>query len=120
MDKQIFQIPATIISDKSMANGCRRFVVETQEMIEAEKMQQLISMENKLGWFNFAVRIIEPKDLLDLPELEKTFDTKKSPAQRLRGVLYRLWEKTGNKEVFDIYYVRMMEKIINQFKDKLE
>lgn len=51
----------------------------------------------------------------DAPE-----DNGKSPAQRLRGVLYRNWENDSEKiEDFEVYYRTKMEKIINHYKERL-
>ena len=56
------------------------------------------------------------------------FDTK-TPAQRMRAVLYRLWEQTSPKEKgeqgemvyveFELFYKRKMNEMINHFKTKL-
>lgn len=48
-------------------------------------------------------------------------DTSKSPSQRLRNVLYVLWEQDKQGyETFTLFYNDRMERIINQIKDKLE
>jgi hypothetical protein len=119
---QIFQIPGVIISDKSMANGARRFVVETQEVISPELLQRLITLEGSLGWFTFSARQIEAEDLIDLPEPDKTkYDQGKTPAQRLRSVIYVVFkQKGGNDEDFPAYYDKAMEVLIDQTKAKLE
>lgn len=44
----------------------------------------------------------------------------KSSAQRLRAVLYRLWEKRGRNGEFEKYYQTSMEKFINRIKKELE
>lgn len=48
----------------------------------------------------------------------------KTPSQRLRGVLYRLWskkkEKSPNIEPFDYYYRKQYEKLIELYKEKLD
>ena len=48
-------------------------------------------------------------------------DPGKSPGQRLRGVLYRNWEKDpeGYKAFHDFYIVKM-DKLIDHFKEKLD
>jgi len=119
---KIFQIPGVIISDKSMANGARRFTVETQESITPELLQRLITMEGQLGWFSFAVRQIEAADLLNLPEPDRSkYDQGKTPAQRLRAVIYLLFkEKGGEDKDFPAYYDKAMETLISQVKSKLE
>lgn len=47
-------------------------------------------------------------------------DNGKSQCQRLRGVLYRLWEKKGEPGTSENHYRDQMEIIINHFKSKLD
>ena len=121
-NEEILQIPCYITGDKSLMNGSRKLTIQTQENINPEILHKIISMENKLGWFTFAMRQIKPEDLLDLPPMDITkLDIKKSPSVRLRNVLYVTFEKQGGKkENFDLWYCREMEKIIQHFKSKLE
>jgi hypothetical protein len=121
-DKELFQVRAMIISDKSLLNGVRRFVIETDESLTPDDLHKLISSENKLGYFTFAVRKLEFEDLTDLPEYDKTkYDDKKSPAQRLRSVLYLLHQKNGGKpEDFDNYYRKILEKLIVHYRNQLD
>lgn len=44
----------------------------------------------------------------------------KTQAQRLRAVLYRLYEQTGKQGDFETYYRSKMEYIIELFKEKLQ
>ena len=105
-----------------MANGARRFTVETQENIPTEHLHRLIELENQVGWFSFAVRQIEATDMVNLPEPDKTkYDKGKTPAQRLRAVIYLVFkEKGGDDKDFPVYYDKAMETLISQVKDKLE
>lgn len=49
------------------------------------------------------------------------YDKPKSQSQRLRNVLYRLWEQENDDMVeFKEYYRMKTEAIISHFKDKLE
>lgn len=43
----------------------------------------------------------------------------KSPSQRLRAVIFRLWEQSNKDVDQDEYYEIVMEKIIDQMKSKL-
>lgn len=43
----------------------------------------------------------------------------KTPSQRLRAVIFLLWEQSGKKVDQDEYYEIVMEKIIEQMKSKL-
>ena len=119
---KIFQLPGVIISDKSMANGARRFVVETQEAITPELLQRLITLEGSLGWFTFCSRQIEATDIANLPEPDKTkYDQGKTPAQRLRAVIYLVFKQKGGEDKdYPAYYDKAMEVFIDMAKAKLE
>jgi len=121
-DKQIFQIPAVITGDRSIASGSRKFTIETQEALSAENLQRLISMENKVGWFTFMVKLIEATDVVDLPEIDKSkYPQSKTPGQRLRSALFRLHEsKGGKKEDFNTYYDTSMEYFIGTVTAKID
>lgn len=41
-------------------------------------------------------------------------------SQRLRSVLYVLWEQKGKPDIFDTYYYKWMDKIIDDAKNELE
>lgn len=118
----ILQIPAMITRDKSLIHGARQFTIESQENMETENLKILMDMENKLGWFLFALRKIQATDIIDLPPLDETkFDMKKSPSTRLRNILFVLFQKQGGKkEMFDLWYCKEIEKLINGYKNKLE
>jgi len=57
---------------------------------------------------------------IDIDE-EKKED--KSPSQRLRWVLYKLWEQSTDKDSynneFELFYRAKMERIIDTLKDKI-
>ena len=57
-----------------------------------------------------------------LKEIKGEFD-KKSPSQRMRGVMFVLWKyltDTQQIEVsFDFWYLKEMDKIINDIKSRL-
>lgn len=44
----------------------------------------------------------------------------KTPGQRLRAVLYVLWEQSGSKDDFDGFYKTNMGKIIDKIKEQLD
>ena len=43
----------------------------------------------------------------------------KTPSQKMRAVIFRLWEQSGKKVDQDEYYEIVMEKLIEQLKSKL-
>ena len=118
-DKKIFQIPAEITKIITMANKSVRLYVDTQENIKAQDVEQLMDCFEKFGWFTFLVnQKIQPEDVLNLPEVKDETDLK-SPSQRLRAVLFLVWEHKGAQGDFNSYYRDIMEKLISQYKEKL-
>jgi hypothetical protein len=116
MDEKVFQVPAGVSQIKTMSNMIR-ISFDTQENISAESLKRIFEWRNKIGWLLFAVRQIETDDL-DLPAIKS--DSKKSPSERMRAVLFRIWEQdNGGHEVFENFYVWYMEKMIDKLKSRL-
>ena len=102
-----------------MSRGIMRIQFDTQENISGDAMKRLFDMLEQLGWMTINVRQIEAQEIVDLPPL-RPMDTKKTPAQRLRSVLYRIWENDNNQfDVFDNYYIYVMERLIEHYKKQL-
>ena len=122
MDKQIFQIPAIFNKYESKANGSVKFTFTSQTDVKTDLLATLISFIDNMGYLNFAVRQIEAADLIDLPEPDKTkYDQGKTPAKRLRSVIYVVFkEKGGDDKDFPAYYDKAMEVLIQEVKSKLE
>lgn len=55
----------------------------------------------------------------DLPK-EEASDSTKTPAQRLRGAIYILWQQSGEPGDFEVFYREKMEKLIEFIKAKLD
>ena len=82
-------------------------------------MGKIMSCVDKFGWFAFLPDTkIQEEDIINLPPLPKNPD-KKTPAKRLRAVLYILWKQNGEKGDPELFYNSYMEKIINKIKDNL-
>lgn len=87
-------------------------------------------MNNEEAAALFALRGMEAQTLLaplgvdveniELPKehADPTIGTK-TPSQRLRAVLFRLWQSKGSTTDFESYYRITLESIIDQFKEKL-
>ena len=62
------------------------------------------------------------KEILAI-EIDESNKDDKSPSQRLRGVIYRLWEQSSDRKAyndeFELYYRSKLERIIESLKDKL-
>lgn len=84
-------------------------------MSSAEKVA-LFDLQNVL-----VELLIYPKDAKDSDVIEVRKEMEgKSPASRLRAVIFILWKQSGEKEAFEMYYASKMEKIISAYKVKID
>lgn len=71
------------------------------------------------GWLLFSPN--QDLEEADIPDEHANAEYKgKTPAQRLRAVMYKMWEAKGSKGDFETHYRAAMEKLINQFKEQLQ
>ena len=85
------------------------------------KMADIHYSLNKVGYLAFAPDPFTTKEISDIDTLKVEYDdTGKTPQQRLRAVLYRLWEQSseGYKDS-NLYYAFKLEGLITHFKSKL-
>ena len=116
-----YQLPASLESYRSNLNQTIKLTFETSE-ITPEVMANIHHSLYKVGFLAFAPDPFATQELHEIDSLKVEFtDTGKPPSQRLRAVLYRLWEQKPEKyDVFNDYYQAHMEKLINHFKNKLD
>jgi hypothetical protein len=104
---------------KSMSDGGWRVSVDTQEL-SPEKSAELMQFKGMFGKFVFASKEGEIKaEDIDVPDVTPEFKGEKSPSQRLRAVIYILWQQNGEKGEFETYYRGKMDTLINLLKEKL-
>lgn len=114
---ELAQVPFQQIRGLQLADGGWRFQVYTPELTS----EQLIAMTHvgtQGGYLVAKPNSLNPEDipLTDAPVEAGT----KTPGQRLRAVLYRVWETTTTQsEPFETFYARVMEQMINKYKEKL-
>jgi hypothetical protein len=117
MDK-ILKVPSAIEKITTMRDKSLRIWVDTPEL-SPEDMATLMALYGKEGVFVFSVSDIKEEDMLDLPEV-KVERGEKTPGQRLRGVLYVLWEQSKTGKTFDEFYRDYMSKLIETIKGRLD
>lgn len=115
-----FQIAANLDSYRSNANRTMKLVFETNELTP-ETMANIHYSLYKIGYLAFAPDPFTTQELSDIDSLKVEFDdTGKTPAQRLRGVLYRNWEiNPEGYKVFNDFYNAKYEILINHWKKPL-
>ena len=100
-----------------MADRGIRIIVDTQEL-SFEDEATIMKLRGSLGWFVFSDQSIDATDIPNInidPEIGET----KTPSQRLRNTIYRLWETTNKSLDWDSFYKKRMDQHINIEKDKL-
>ena len=122
--KKIFTAPGVISKIVTMADRTIRIQVDCQEMNPDEEVV-ILHARNKLGWFLFGESEIIEEDI-KLPDYRPVEKRDKTPSQRLRAVLWRLWEQKGKKDIYgqpcdsDTYYRQIMESLIGKYKEMLD
>jgi hypothetical protein len=114
--KQI-QFPSQVQKIETRTDGSIKLILETQELSGID-MAALFDYRNAIGYVTFTPNSV---DQVSVPETNASYDGK-SPGQRLRAVLYILWEQTAKDkyDTFEQFYQINMERIINQIKERLE
>lgn len=114
-------LSATLESLRSLKDGSLKLQFETQELTPQD-MLGIIENLNQFGYLAFKKEPFGEAEKKVIEDLETEFDDKKkTDSQRLRSVLYLMWQK--DNEGFDTsvkHYAHHMEKIINLFKSKLD
>lgn len=118
--KQIFKTLAIISKVTTMSDGGIRVQADTNE-VTPEVAATLMGFHKKFGTLAFVLENtpIEEKDL-ELPAEQKEFPNQKSLSERLRNVIYVLWEKKGSQGDFEDYRRKYMEKLIELTKQKID
>lgn len=119
MSELYFKAPATIKGYRTKVDRSVTITVETDQELQPAEAAALQHMLMTSGIFGFVMS--EDSQLLD--DLEAPEEIlplgKKSISQRMRDVLYRLWEFHGSTGSFNDYYNNQGEAIISQLKKRL-
>ena len=104
---------------ETRADRTLKIVIGTAREMSAEEKALLFSLADKEGYTLHSMHDdITEADIPD--EKPDKMTGGKTQAQRLRGVIYRVWESQGSKGSSEDHYRRTMEGIISQLKEKLE
>jgi hypothetical protein len=105
---------------RSLKDKTLKITFETQEPTP-EQLVSIAGLSQRFGFIAFKEDTFKEKEKEMLESLESTYkETGKTKGQRLRGVLYRNFELDNlGYKVFDDYYSRKMEEIIEHYKSKL-
>jgi hypothetical protein len=111
-------IASQIDSIRTLKDGTLKLSLECQEL-PSKDMSDLFQLKGLIKVYLSSTNI--EKDIIsNIDDLVITEEGQKSESQRMRAVLYRLWEsKPEGYDTFNDFYKSKMEKIINHIKDKI-
>ncbi len=115
----MIKLPAYFLGFNSKSDGSAGLRFGTQETRD-EDFANFKRHQNAFGWLLFDEQDIAEEDIpRDLPD-----DTSKSPAARLRAVMYVYFKETSKKmnlkeAIFETFYRTEMERHIEYYKSKL-
>jgi hypothetical protein len=112
---------AILSSYQSLKDKTLKLVFETNEPTP-EQIVEVARLSQSFGFLAFKKDDFKQDEKETLEGLESDYEDKgKSKSQRLRGVMYRSFErKNEGFNTFSEYYASKMETLINHFKAKLD
>ena len=97
-----------------------RLTFDLQEITDPVKLAEIVSLNGKFSKVLISDENIikEVSDVVEALEVEE--EGRKSESQRLRAVLYRLWEQDNDGiEDFSLFYRSRMDRLIDQINLKI-
>lgn len=110
------QLPATFSKITSRVDRSYKLEFETREL--GEDVATLMTLLQNEGWLLFSPNELQETDVPD--EKADSMTGQKTKSQRLRGVIFKIWESKGSNGSFETYYQNYMEVLIGQLKEKIE
>jgi hypothetical protein len=114
-------LPSQIENITTRRDRTWKLTIGTQELTP-EQAVELVKLNQEFAYICLKRDQFKSRDLEIIAGMQSELEfSDKPPGQRLRAVLYRLWEqdRQGYKD-FELYYRFNMEKVIDHFKSKLQ
>ncbi len=95
----------------------------TTQILNPEQLADINHLFQQHGVLFFSSKeSMQQSDIDFIDNLDVELGETKTPSQRFRNVLYRLWEYRYKhiQPSFKTYYLGEMEKLIDSYKEKLE
>ena len=105
----------------TLSDGSLSINIHTQEL-PADTMMKIFNLRKKPGMVLISSESISQEEVKLVEEYTSEFEVGKgkTPSQRLRSVLYIVWQQGDQKYDFPIWYETQMERIINKYKVVLD
>lgn len=118
MDK-IILLPAQLTGIRTRVDRTLSLTFSTPE-ISPQKAGQLMGLNQCMTYLAIKPETFRDEEIRALEELKAEDTGGKTPSQRLRAVLFRLWEQDpGGFASFTLFYDHHMERFIENLKNRL-
>lgn len=111
-------LPVLISGLATKVDGSIKISLETRDL-GADHAAKLFSLRNQEAWILLQPNEIKEEDVKLPNEKADTSLGTKTPSQRMRAIIYRLWEQSRSGTDFESFYRITMEKMNDQLKEKL-
>jgi hypothetical protein len=113
-------LPGIVTYIRSKVDGSLSVTVETQEL-SPSKAGELFSLRGKvIALYMSSKEIISQKEMDQVDSIDADLSGK-TKSQRLRAVLYRIWEQENEgHKTFESFYASKMEGHITNLKQHLQ
>ena len=105
----------------TLADGSMSINIHTQELND-DTMTRIFALRKTPGMVLISSDDITQAEVEVVEQYTSDYEVgkTKTSSQRLRAVLYRVWEQGDQKYDFPIWYESQMDRIINKYKTTLE
>lgn len=111
----MLKFPAYFTGFRSKSDGSAGLTFATQELT-SEDFAQLKTHHSAFGWLLFSEGNL---GITDIPS-EVVEEDGISPSERLRRVMFVYWKQKIHEGDFDLWRKQRIEKLIDQYKEKLD
>lgn len=128
-----FQIQCELVKVSTLKKGSIKLEFQSQESQTAENRAKLMAGHEKVGWLWFGPELAKAEDIVNLPKIkEDDMYENLSKSQQLKMKLYKFFmtynelhgrtfaDKKEQRDAFQTFYNRQMEKLIELFEEKVE
>ncbi len=114
-DIKLIKTPAIMTRISPTKDGGFNLGFHTNEITDVDERSNTLAMYDKFGWLVFADHAVNeiPREMPDREAGAKT------QSERIRAVLFRLYEHKKPKESFEEFYNKMTEAYITRIKEEL-
>ena len=115
--EKLFQVPAIIQGIQTLKDRTLKITAYISREIPGEEKTKIFDLEQQEGWLLFKENSFQPKDVPK--ENAKVDVSRKSLSERLYNVLFVYHNHYISNCDFETWRRQEMEKIINDYKNKL-